>query len=72
MKVAGALLVLVSLYLLVAGGVPYKKSEEVARIGSLKMQVSEDKHFAVPPIVSGIGILLGAALFFVGSRKPPA
>jgi len=70
MKIAGIILIVLGLGSLVWGGIPYNKTENVAQIGDLKMQVTEKKEFGVPPLVAGIAILAGAALVFAGSRKP--
>jgi len=72
MKIAGAVLIALGLICLVWGGIPYKKTENVAKIGDLSMSVKEEKHFTVPPLVSGIAILAGAAMVFAGGRKPAA
>jgi len=72
MKVAGAVLIVLGLICLVWGGIPYHKQEDVARIGDFRMSVKEEKHFTVPPIVSGIAILAGAAMLFAGGKKPAA
>ena len=72
MKITGAVLILLGLLMLAGGGIPYQKKQEVASIGDLKMQVSEQKHFALPPVVSGLVILVGAVLLFAGGRKPSA
>ena len=70
MKIAGIALVLLGFAGLLFGRVPYQSTENVAEIGGLKMQVTEKKHLALPPFVSGAAILVGAVLFFAGGRKP--
>lgn len=72
MKIVGASLVVLGLAALLFGGIPYKKTESVAQFGDFKMNVTEKKQVAIPPILSGLVVLAGAALFFAGSRKPPA
>ena len=69
-QMLGAVLVALGLAALVWGGIPYKKTENVAQFGDLKMQVTEKRQFVVPPAVGGIVILAGAALFFAGGRRP--
>src|SRR5262245_13054783 len=56
MKIAGAVLVLLGFAGLVWGGVPYRQTRNVAQIGDLKMQVTEKKQLALPPLVSGFAI----------------
>ena len=72
MKIAGVILIVLGLGSLIWGGIPYHKTENVAQFGDLKMQVTEKKEFAVPPVLTGIAILAGAALLFAGARKPGA
>ena len=72
MKIAGAVLVVLGLMGLIFGGIPYQKKQHVADIGDLHMSVKEEKHLDVPPILSGLAILAGAALLFAGRSKPSA
>jgi hypothetical protein len=69
MKITGIILIVLGLGSLVWGGLSYNKTENIAQIGDLKMQVTEKKQVTVPPLVAGLGILAGAALVFAGSRK---
>jgi Na+/proline symporter len=70
MRVAGAALVLLGFLGLMFGGIPYKKTENIAQFGDLKMQVTEKKELALPPWISGVAILAGAAMLFV--RRGPS
>jgi len=72
MKIAGAVLILIGLGFLLIGGIPYNKTENVAQFGGLKMQVTEKREVTVPPIVSGLVVLVGAAMLFAGGKKPAA
>ena len=71
MKILGIVLVVAGLVLLAVGGLPYKQKRNVAEVGGLKMTVTEERQFAVPPIVSGILVLAGAALIFAGRKRNP-
>ncbi len=66
MKIAGAALIVLGFLGLLFGGIPYRKTENVAQIGDLKMQVIEKKELSLPPVVSGLAILVGAVLVFSG------
>jgi len=72
MKIAGMILIVLGLASLIWGGFAYNKTSNVAQFGDLKMQVTEKKEFTVPPVLGGLAILAGAALLFVGGRKPSA
>ena len=71
MKVFGIVLILLGFAGLIFGGVSYRTTENVAQIGDFKMKVSEQKRLTVPPVISGVAILAGAALLFAG-RSPRA
>ncbi|HEY3214906.1 MAG TPA: DUF3185 domain-containing protein [Candidatus Eisenbacteria bacterium] len=72
MKIAGAVLVLLGFAGLVWGGVPYRQTRNVAQIGDLKMQVTEKKQLALPPLVSGFAILVGTVLWCSARPRPMA
>ncbi len=68
MKMVGIALVVVGFVGLIWGGIPYKKTENVAEFGGLKMQVTEKKQMTIAPWISGIAILAGAALIMRGGK----
>lgn len=72
MKVVGAALVVLGLAGLLFGGIPYKRSETVAQIGGLKMRATEKRNLNLPPVVSGVAILVGAAIWFGARRRAPS
>lgn len=70
MRAIAAVLVLLGFLGLLFGGISYNKSETVAQIGDLKMKATEKKEFPIPPLVSGLAILVGAAIWFSAGRRP--
>ncbi len=49
--------------------VPYfttQQTTEVARLGDLKLQTTESKSYAIPPLVSGGAVVLGIVLIGAG------
>ncbi len=62
MRALGAILVVLGFLSLLFGGIPYKKTENIAEIGDFKMKVTENKRATIPPVVSGVAILAGAVL----------
>ena len=69
MKPVGAVLVILGMLGLMFGGISYNKKETIAQIGDLKMQATEKKQLALPPIVYGFAILLGSAFWFRADRS---
>jgi len=69
MRALGIGLVILGFIGLLWGGIPYKKTENVAEIGGLKMQVTEKKQMPIAPWLSGIAILAGAALIMRGGKS---
>jgi hypothetical protein len=65
----GIALVILGLAGLAYGGFGFKKKEEVARLGDLKMEVTREERVNIPPLVSGIVLLAGAALLFGAGKK---
>lgn len=62
----GAILALVGI---IALGIPRfttSETKEVARIGDLKIQATEDKSYFIPPFVSGGALVLGIVLIGAG------
>lgn len=70
MKALGAVLVLLGFLGLLFGGIPYTRTETVAQIGDFKMRATEKRQLKLPPVVSGLAILVGAAIWFGAGRKP--
>lgn len=64
MRIAGVVLVALGFAGLLLGGIPYKKTENIAQFGDLKMQVTEKRQLTVPPVLSGLAILAGAVMLF--------
>jgi hypothetical protein len=64
--IAGVILVIIGL---VGVAVPYittQQTKDVATIGDLKLQTTESKSYAIPPLVSGGAVVLGIVLIGAG------
>ena len=71
MRAAGVVLVVLGFLGLIFGGIPYNKTENIAQFGDLKMRVTEKKQASIPPVVSGLAILVGAVLLTRRGRSAP-
>ena len=62
MTTIGAILVVIGL---IGLAIPYfttAETKEVARIGDLKLQATEHKTYAIPPLAAGGALLVGVIL----------
>jgi hypothetical protein len=64
--VGGAVLVLLGLIALAVPVFTTQETKDVAHVGDLKLQTTEDKSFAIPPLVSGGAVALGVVLIGAG------
>lgn len=62
----GAILALAGIVALGIPRITTQETKEVARIGDLKIQATEDKSYFIPPLVSGGALLLGVVLIGAG------
>ena len=66
LMIAGAVLLLLGL---LGFAVPYfttQQTKDVAKVGDLKLQTTEQTTYAVPPLVSGGAMVLGVVLLGAG------
>lgn len=71
-RIIGGVLIVLGFTTLIVHGVPYHTTDNVARFGTIRMDVTEQKRFEIPPLVGGCLILAGAALLFLPGPRPPA
>ena len=65
----GAILVIAGIVGLAIPVFTTQKTEEVAKIGDLKLQNTEDTSHTIPPIVSGGVLVLGVILIGAGFTR---
>ncbi|MDO8839894.1 MAG: hypothetical protein Q7V31_13300 [Parvibaculum sp.] len=66
LMVVGAILVLAGILGFAIPVFTTQKTEEVARIGDLALQTTEDTSYSIPPLLSGGVLVLGLALIGAG------
>jgi hypothetical protein len=64
--IAGAVLVLLGLIAFAVPVFTTQETKDVARVGDLKLQTTENHYFAIPPLVSGGALVLGVVLIGAG------
>jgi hypothetical protein len=62
LTICGTVLVLAGLVGLAIPVFATQQTTDVARIGDLKLQTTENRYYAVPPVLSGGALLLGVVL----------
>jgi len=67
----GALLVLAGIVALAIPVFTTHQTEEVARIGDLKVQTQENTTHTIPPLVAGAAVALGIVLIGAGLFRKP-
>lgn len=65
----GILLIILGILGLVHPSFSYHQTEEVAKLGSLRATVNEEKTVEVPAVVSVVGLVAGIALLVLNVRR---
>ena len=65
----GILLIVLGIVGLVHPSFTYHQTEEVAKIGSLRATVNEEKTAGVPAVVSVVVLVAGIVLVVLGARR---
>jgi hypothetical protein len=68
-RLAGIVLIAASLIALSYGGFSYTKDTEEAKLGPIELTVRENRTVDIPMWAGLLGIAIGAALVFYGSKK---
>jgi len=66
LTIGGAVLVLAGLLTFAAPVFSTQHTEDVARIGDLKLQTTQHQWYVIPPFVSGGALILGVVLIGAG------
>lgn len=69
LMIAGVILVIAGLLGFAIPVFTTQKTEDVARIGPMKIQTTEDTSHSIPPILSGGVLALGVVLIGMGMYK---
>ena len=69
MKIAGILLIIFGVAALIYGGFTYSSQKNVAKIGSMQINTTENHTLPVPPILGIVAIAGGAGMIYFGVKK---
>lgn len=68
-QIVGLLLIVAGVLGLLYGGFSYTKDTTAVKLGPIELKVQEKESIAIPVVVSGAAIALGAFLMFAGRVK---
>jgi hypothetical protein len=68
-KILAIVLIVVGAISLAYGGITYTTREKVLDIGPIEATAERHKTVPLPPVLGGIALAAGIALFVVGSKK---
>ena len=66
LTIGGAVILLLGLLAFAIPVFTTHETRDVARLGDLKLQTTEARSFAIPPLVSGGAVVLGVVLIGAG------
>jgi hypothetical protein len=66
LTIGGAILILLALLAFAVPVFSTQHTEDVARIGDLKLQTTQREWYVIPPLVSGGALVLGVVLIGAG------
>jgi len=66
--VVGLVLIAVGVIGFLLGGIPLGSEETTVGVGPVEVTAESRESFALPPLVSGIALVAGIGLIFVGAR----
>ena len=69
MKILAIVLIVVGAISLAYGGITYTTREKVLDVGPIEATAERHKTIPLPPVLGGIALAAGIALFVVASKK---
>jgi hypothetical protein len=68
--ILGVLLIVLSVAGLIAGRVSYATHEDVMKVGPMQATVETRRIIVIPRVLSGLVLVSGILLVYLGSKKP--
>lgn len=68
--IIGVILVVLGVVGLIYGGITYTTSRNVVDVGSMHVQVDQNKQVPLSPIAGAVAVAIGVILIIVGRRRP--
>ncbi len=68
--IIGIILVVLGVVGLIYGGITYTTSRNIVDLGSMHVQVDQNKQVPLSPIAGAAAVAIGVVLIIVGRRRP--
>lgn len=69
MRIAGIILIVLGAIALVYDGFSYTRRRDTVRLGPMSATVEQRERVSVPPLLAGVAIVAGIAMFLVDRRR---
>lgn len=69
LRAIGVILIVLGLLGLFIGGISVTTDETVLDVGPLEVQEEDRRTIPITPVASGIALVAGAGLFYIGNRR---
>ena len=70
LTIIGIILVVLGLVGLIYGGITYTSNKNVIDMGSVHLQVNEQRQIPFSPIAGALAVAAGVIMIIVGRRRP--
>ena len=70
MTIAGIVLIALGVFGLIYGGINYTSRENVVDMGSMHIQVNQNKQVPISPMAGAAAVSIGVIMIVVGRRRP--
>ena len=67
--IIGIILIVLGVVGLIYGGITYTSSKNVVDMGSMHLEVDQQRHIPLSPIAGVVAIAVGVVLIIVGKRR---
>lgn len=67
-KAIGVILIVLGILGFLVSGISFTTTEEVADVGPVEVEREEERSIPIGPIASGVAVVAGASLLFIGAR----
>jgi len=70
MTIIGIILIALGVFGLIYGGITYTTSKDIVEVGSMHLQIDQNKQILLSPIAGAVAVAVGVILILAGRRRP--